>query len=175
MNGILLEHGGGSDLFTAFGNGPIGVDDIDIIGSERSQFVAVSQNLVHVIEQCLPSVANFWGEDIAAQLFSHHIQSDASGFIELLFSSRVVNVITGGSEFGEKGINQRHVVNVLDHKSEAEEAVVSGLEEIFVAQQFRTGDILETGEHFLGLRVQFKVPNDNQLDFLKFVVNSDES
>ena len=82
-------------------------------------------------------------------------------YIELLLGRRSGSVETSRSVFDEQMVNQIHLINVLDHDSEAEEAVVNGLEEVLVAQQLGGGHIGKAGEHLLGLGMEFKVSEED--------------
>ena len=82
-------------------------------------------------------------------------------YIKLLLGRGSGDVETSGCVFDEQMVNQIHLVNVLDHDSEAEEAVVGGLEEVLVAQQLGSGHIGKAGEHLLGLGIEFKVSEED--------------
>ena len=69
-------------------------------------------------------------------------------YIKLLLGRGSGDVETSGCVFDEQMVNQIHLVNVLDHDSEAEEAVVGGLEEILVAQQLAVGTSAKRGNIF---------------------------
>ena len=110
-----------------------------------------------VVEEGDPGISDFSGPDLSTELFLHDLHGDASGLIELLLGRRVLNVKAGRGELLEQRVNQRHIVNVLDEESEAEEAVVSGLEEELVVHQLVLGNASETREHSLSLGVELEV------------------